>query len=112
MAAEILLTKSPAGWDSIGGLFASSSGATSSLSGLAAVNPYLGLASTVLSMFGGGSTKISGAKNENISGQGVFNPTNQFESDSPMIDFSEPLQVVMLGAGVVILIYAFQKFRK
>lgn len=57
----------------------------------------------------GSATKMSSAAGNATSGYGAFVPENESYYKKPMIDFSEPLQVIALISIMVISIYAYKR---
>ena len=62
-----------------------------------------------MGLFGGSSQ--SSASSAASSGLGLFNPNNEVSINKPIIDFSEPMQVLELVALMVIVAYAYKRFK-
>jgi hypothetical protein len=63
-----------------------------------------------MGLFGGG-TKVSSASAATYSGVGAFQPVNSYKFKKPMIDFSEPMQIVSLVSVIAIGLYAWKRFK-
>lgn len=109
MAGMIDLTgKDP--WSSIGG----AAGAGGVLSGAAAFSNPLSLMASGLSILSGmKTTKIEGSKAQTDgmaqSGLAEFGGSSAIKLNKPLIDLSEPLNVVIYGVVLVGVIYAVRK---
>ena len=62
-----------------------------------------------MGLFGG--SEQSSASSAAYSGIGLFSPDNEISINPPLIDFSEPMQVLQLIALMVIAAYAYKRFK-
>ena len=110
MAGMIDLTgKDP--WSSIGGAAGGSD--VGVLAGLATANPLSLMASGLSILSGMKTTKIEGSKAQTDgmaqSGLAEFGGSSAIKLNKPLIDLSEPLNVVIYGVVLVGVIYAVRK---
>lgn len=91
-----------------------SGGGISSLVGMAAANPYLAAFQAFSSIFGGSSVKVSkaGASGQAQSGFSNFASDDSIRLGKNLIDFSNPKSVLIAGAVLVGVIYAFKKIKR
>jgi len=90
-------------------------GAGASLLGsLGSANPYLAGFNALSSLFGGGRVKVSGANSfgEVSSGLANFQTDDEIGINSALLDFNNPVKVLLIGAAVVGAIYFIKRGRK
>lgn len=60
-----------------------------------------------MGLFGGSKQESASSS----SGLGAFAPKNIVEVNSPMLDFSSPLQVISALAVAIIWVFAYKRFK-
>ena len=95
-----------------GGSVLSGAGISSSaLGALAMANPYLAVASAVISALSAPDISKAGAQGMSSSGLGVFEGENTIKTKKPIVDFSSPWQVATLSAVVIFSMYAIKRLK-
>jgi hypothetical protein len=91
-----------------------SGGGIGALVGMASGNPYLAGFQAITSIFGGSSVKVSkaGASGQANSGLADFGNDDSIGLGKNLIDFSDPKSVLIAGAVLVGVIYAFKKIKR
>ena len=94
-----------------GGSVLSGAGISSSIGALAMANPYLAVASAVISALSAPDISKAGAQGMSSSGLGVFDGENNIKTKKPIIDFSSPVQVAILSAVAILAMYAIRRLK-
>ena len=96
--------------DVVGGA-AGAGGVMSSLGAAASMSNPIMAGMQIMSMLSGSSINKSGAQSSTGSGFAMFEGENTQEYKRPLLDFSNPISVVIMSAGVVALVWAYKKYK-
>ena len=101
-------------WPSVGGgsdlLGSAASLASMAVPGVGWVSAGLQLLGGVSDMFGGG--KVDNSTSAAYSGVGGFNPINTNINKKPILDFDDPVHVVVAGGLVIVGVLAYKRLQK
>ncbi len=90
---------------------AGAGGVLSGIGAAASMSNPIAAGLQIMSMLSGSSINKSGAQGSAASGFAMFDAENEQTYKRPMLDFSNPISVLIMSVSVVALVWAYKKYK-